>query len=284
MSEKGYAVLLSLIKAVGSKNIAHVVISKDENVMKDFYEEIRSVCEKNNIPCSDRSENKMPATKFCFTISWRWLIKAGENDIIIFHDSLLPKYRGFAPLVNMLVNGEKYIGVTALFAEEQYDTGKIIAQIKTPVKYPVKIKDAIEKITPLYSNLAIQIAKKIIANKKLNSKKQNERNASYSLWRDEEDYKINWHQNSEQVERFINAVGFPYKGASASDSFQLFRITDAEVIKEIKVENRTPGKIIFIDNGKPVVVCGKGLIRINAMTDSSGNNALPFKKIRTRFV
>ena len=49
----------------------------------------------------------------------------------------MPKYRGFAPLVNSLVNGEKIIGVTALFASEEYDNGDIIMQSSVDITYPI---------------------------------------------------------------------------------------------------------------------------------------------------
>ena len=45
------------------------------------------------------------------------MIKNSEN-LIVFHDSLLPKYRGFAPLVSQLINGEEYLGVTAIFTND----------------------------------------------------------------------------------------------------------------------------------------------------------------------
>jgi methionyl-tRNA formyltransferase len=53
------------------------------------------------------------------------------------HDSLLPKYRGFAPLPNALINGEREVGVTALFASEEYDMGDIVCQRRLAVEYPM---------------------------------------------------------------------------------------------------------------------------------------------------
>ena len=71
-------------------------------------------------------------------VSWRWMIKHPKNKLIVFHDSILPKYRGFAPLVNMLINGEKEIGVSAIFGADEYDS-EIISE-KTTISYPIKIQ------------------------------------------------------------------------------------------------------------------------------------------------
>jgi methionyl-tRNA formyltransferase len=59
------------------------------------------------------AENEI-CSDFNIAISWRWMLKV--SNLIVIHDSLLPKYRGFSPLVNMLINGEDTLGVTVLFA------------------------------------------------------------------------------------------------------------------------------------------------------------------------
>ena len=70
-------------------------------------------------------ENKFLGFKFA--IGWKWIID-NTSQLIVLHDSLLPKYRGFSPLVNSLINGDTLTGVTALFASSEYDKGEIIEQ------------------------------------------------------------------------------------------------------------------------------------------------------------
>ena len=57
-----------------------------------------------------------------FVVGWQYLLPAQEN-IIVFHDSLLPKYRGFSPTVSALINGEKEIGVTAFSPNREWIQG-----------------------------------------------------------------------------------------------------------------------------------------------------------------
>ena len=204
--------------------------------------------------------------------------------LIVTHDSILPKYRGFAPLVNMLINGEIFLGVTFLFASEKYDCGKIIVQKQQQIEYPIKINEAIEIVSNLFFQGIEDIYKKIESEENLIGQAQDENGASYSLWRNEDDYLINLNCSSEEIVRFVNATGAPYLGASLFIENQKVRILDAEIFNDVQIENRDIGKIIFIDNGKPVIICGKGLLKINILLDDkSQESILPLKKFRIKF-
>ena len=80
---------------------------------------------------------------------WRWLLPSTEK-LIVLHDSLLPRYRGFNPLVSQLIDKEERLGVTAFFASDRYDCGDIINQPSIKVSYPLKINEAIERVCNCY--------------------------------------------------------------------------------------------------------------------------------------
>ena len=67
----------------------------------------------------------------------------------------------------------------------------------------------------MYVDVLKIVIRQAIENKSLKTTTQNESEATYSLWRDEEDYRIDWNQSSKEIRNFIFALGFPYKGASA---------------------------------------------------------------------
>ena len=56
-----------------------------------------------------------------------------KSKLIVFHDSVLPKLRGFNPLVTSLINGYEEIGVTVLYGTEDFDRGEIILQKKVNI-------------------------------------------------------------------------------------------------------------------------------------------------------
>lgn len=283
MTQKGFEVLKTLSEGARC-NINAVISARDQKVKNDHYEDIKVLCESVGIPFYDRAESGGVSADFVLAVSWRWLIDSPSAQTIVFHDSLLPRYRGFNPLVSCLINGEPRIGVTALLASDEYDKGNIIAQSSTEVSYPIKIQDAIELSIGNYRELALTVAKMTESGKTITGRPQDERLASYSLWRDEEDYRIDWSQSADDIKRFVDAVGYPYHGASAMMSGNLVRLLDADVIADVKVENRTPGKVIFLENSRPVVTCGSGLLKINELVDeATGDSLLPLSRFRTRF-
>ena len=260
MSEKGYNVLISLIKNNYKEIIGFVYSKPDKNVQKDYFEEIKNLCLTNNILFINSENNEIPCD-FYIAISWRQIIKDKSN-LIILHDSLLPKYRGFSPLVNALINGEKETGVTAIFARQKYDEGPIIIQKKIDIKYPIKIKEAITLISILYNEIALIIFDKIKKNERIVAKEQKHSDATYSLWREEKDYHIDWNMSACSIKRFIDAVGYPYSGAYSIIENTKVRIFNVEELLDVNIPLRQSGKIIYFEKDAPVVVCGKGLLKI----------------------
>ena len=283
MSYKGYYILQSILSEFDLLIIDKVISSRDIKVEKDYYDEIRDLSTSSGIQFFDRNDRFVVDTPYVIAISWRWLIQT-KSKLIILHDSLLPRYRGYSPLVNCLINNENSVGVTAILANEEYDTGDIIEQRELKITYPIKIFEVIKNTTPLYYEIVKVLLDKILNGFRLNTKKQNEKEVSYSLWLDDDDYVINWGKDSYYIKRFIDAVGFPYLGASSYMGNRKVRIMEAEIFDDLKIENRAPGKVIFVKKGNPVVVCGKGLLLITKIIEeSTGNIIFPIKKIRLRF-
>ena len=282
MGEKGLIVL----KHIFSYNsiISGVIASKDKNVQNDYYDEIRHFCAESGIRFYDKSENPTLESKYLLAIGWRWMIPQSQHtQLIVMHDSLLPKYRGFAPLPNMLINHETTIGVTALFASDEYDKGDIIQQKSIEINYPIRINDAISLVSRLYADVVSSILGMILTRDKIPSLPQNESEASYSLWRNEEDYAIDWTKDATYIQQFVYSLGFPYKGASTQVDGVKYRILDCELVADVKIENRDPGKVIFMKDGYPTIVCGSGLLKITKMKTEDGVSCLPMNKFRVWF-
>ena len=279
MNEKGFYVLKNFIKEFGSDAVEYIVSTQDKNLKKDYYDEIKQIAKENNITFFNKSKINSKTEKefigFKFAIGWRWIIKNSEN-LIVFHDSLLPKYRGFAPLVNALIKGDNKIGVTALFADEEYDKGDIIIQKSLKVKYPIKIKKVINNIKPLYYELVKNIYQLILNNKNLPRMKQDEKKATYSPWFDKKDYFIDWNWNAEKIKRFVDAVGYPYDNAKTYLNGRVIKLLEVEVINDVKIENRMRhiGKVLFIKNGCPIVICKKGLLKLVDIRDEKNNKLI----------
>ena len=288
MTQKGFEVTKHLANLCPGV-IEHVVIGQDNAISNDFHGELQQLCETNSIDYSFKKDKyKVSKSTYIFAISWRWMIEHPEERLVVFHDSILPKYRGFAPLVNGLINGEKEIGVSAILGAKEYDRGDIIAQNKISISYPIKIQEAIDRNMRCFLDLALNIAQKIHDGKPLDSYPQ-KGEPTYSIWRDDEDYFIDWKKSACEIKRLIDAVGPPYRGAKSKTSKgQTITISDAEVIEDVPCELRHIGKVIFMENGHPIIICGNGLLKItNAHTLNPKNNHesfLPMKNFRVKFL
>jgi methionyl-tRNA formyltransferase len=123
-----------------------------------------------------------------------------------------------------------------------------------------------------YADLIEYIFLHIVKGLDFSRSKQDHEAATYSVWRDEEDYFIDWTQSSSRIKRSIDALGFPYVGAKMRLQDEVFTVDDAEEFEDVKIENRDAGKAIFSKDGSPVVICGSGLLKINSATRMNNGN------------
>jgi len=286
LNKKGFSVLSSLLQNEMHKDFIDLVVgAKDYGNQEDFYEEIENLCQQNSIPFMNRKEAEFKNSKYSMAIGWRWLIKDVRN-LIVLHDSYLPKYRGFSPVVNMLINGENYLGVSAIWASPGMDEGNIIMQKKISISYPIKIEQAIEEVAKIYEDLANSIVGNLLSGKEIVSSPQNNKDASYSIWRDSKDYYIDWNDKAENIKRFVDAVGYPYDGAKTRTATnETLRIIECSIVEDVVSEVRAPGKILMMQNEKPIVLCGQGnkAIKLEKFIAHDGTSFI-FSKFRTRLI
>jgi len=285
MGKKGLSVLNGIIKGNPEylETINFIVCAKDKSIENDYYNEIKDYSKRYGIKFFNRKEVTVSTleSNYSFAIGWRWLIRDISSNLIVLHDSLLPKYRGFNPLVTALIEGDKKIGVTAIEANEEFDSGDIYDQRVIEIDYPIRIKEAIDLISDLYIDITLNLIKKI-REKNLRSFKQDESKVSYSIWRNEEDYRVEWDQSSDRIERFVNAVGFPYKGAVTSYNGKRIRLVEVKSEDDLPIINRKPGKILKIKGNYPFVVCEKGLIKIIEARLEKDGSIFKFDRLRVR--
>jgi methionyl-tRNA formyltransferase len=286
MTAKGVATFEAL--ATGAPGLVRAVVSaRDPGTRDGSYDRLAQACARRGVPFHDRSDaDAAPAAGHALAVGWRWLIpERPGTTLVVFHDSLLPKHRGFNPLVTALIEGDAEAGVTALLATGEYDRGDILGQVRVPLPRPVRIADAIDLVAAAYGTLAADLGARIAAGAPLTGVPQDESAASYSLWRDDADYDMDWSASAHRLRDFVYAVGAPYAGARTRVDGVPARVWDVTVEPDVPIANRTPGKVIFLRGGRPTVVCGQGLLRIDAMSrdDGTRDSLLPLTRFRCRF-
>jgi methionyl-tRNA formyltransferase len=286
MTAKGVATFEAL-RSVAPGLVTAVVSARDPGTRDGSYERLAAACAGQGVPFVDRAgaAGVAPDTH-ALAVGWRWLIPDRPGTTLIaFHDSLLPRYRGFNPLVTALIEGDAEAGVTALLATGEYDRGDILGQVAVPLPRPIRIADAIERVAGAYRSLAAELGERIAAGAPLTGRAQDEAAASYSLWRDGDDYDMDWAAEAGRLRDFVYAVGPPYAGARTRVNGVPVRVWDVTVEPDVVVANRTPGKVLFVRDGRPSVVCGRGLLRVDEMTldGDPAVSALPLTRFRSRF-
>lgn len=286
LGRKGYEAVRACSENKFKDYIELVVIGRDKMIKNDYAIETEELSRNSNIKFVYKEDYKgicNDASYVALASGWRWLIKENFFQIIVEHDSILPKYRGFNPLVTALLNRDLEIGATCILASDGYDEGDIICQRRARISYPITIEEAMDIEGDLIYHLIKDFLIIYRDSNEIVGKKQDERLASYSVWRDNEDYRIDWNRSSEDICHFINCLSYPYLGASTILDGEELRIMEATTVKDVSIINRTPGKVIFVENGEPVIICGQGLLKIMQLFDNNGNSRLPLKKFRSRF-
>lgn len=286
LGEKGFNVV-SALSTLSNQISLTCIIGQDREVLNDYSKQLSQFCDANKINYYFRNKFNFLTNEYDLAIAagWRWMIHdVAKEKLIVFHDSLLPRYRGFAPLVNALLNKERVTGVTALLGSDDYDRGNIILQHSIDLIYPTCIKNEIKRLSQIYANIVIELVDKLGSQSiNLQGYSQDESDASYSLWRDDEDYRIDWNGTAADISHFISCVGDPYLGASTMLNGRIVRVHKASPLAEVRIENRTSGKVIFQRNSLPIVVCGYGLLLLEDIRDSKNETVLPLVNFRSRF-
>jgi methionyl-tRNA formyltransferase len=217
-----------------------------------------------------------------FIAGWQFLIESPTNTpTIVLHDSLLPDLRGFAPTVTALILGRPNLGVSAVLPGTEADSGDLLAQHAIEAAHPLHISDAFESLRPCYEKCIRDVLVSLEGGT-LEGRAQDPTVATYSIWRDEADYWLDFHQPADRVLRTILALDHPYPGARTIVDGRQMTVHSAAVESDLDFAIRQPGKIWNIGESGPLVVCGSGMIRLTDIRDENGAPYIPSRP-RTRF-
>jgi len=154
---------------------------------------------------------------FILVIGWYYLIPklmlaAAPKGAAGIHGSLLPKYRGNAPFVWAIINGESETGVSFFYFDNGIDTGDIIAQHVIPIEETDTIKEVLDKaVTASVKTLLENLPK--IESGTAERKQQRHEEATYFPKRTPDDGLIDWTWDAKRIRNFIRAQTKPYPGA-----------------------------------------------------------------------
>lgn len=173
------------------------------------------------------------------------------------HASLLPKYRGAAPIHWAIINGEEVTGVTTMYMDEGLDTGDMI------LKKEIFIGD--KTAGELHDEMAQEGAKllgetlRLIAEHKAPRERQREADSSYAPMMDKNLGNIDWSKSARDIYNLIRGVN-PWPGAYTTYKGEKFKIWKSKIVYKDCQER--PGKIIKVDRSGILVCTGSHMLNI----------------------
>jgi methionyl-tRNA formyltransferase len=172
---------------------------------------------------------------------------------INIHDALLPRYGGFAPLNWALVNGEREVGVTVHFMNEDFDLGDIVVQKRVPVEDKDTATDLFHKTVELFVPATLE-AIDLIGSGRTDWTEQDPEQATFFHKRSVEDSRIDWSWSARDIANLVRAQVDPYPNAFAYYKGERVRILSASVSR-LRLGG-TAGRV-FRPEGEGVgIVCG----------------------------
>jgi methionyl-tRNA formyltransferase len=167
------------------------------------------------------------------------------------HASLLPKYRGAAPINWAVMNGDQETGVTTFFLQDKVDTGSIILQARVRIAPDETAGEIHDKLSEVGAEIVLQTIR-LIDLGKVQTRKQDNSIASPAPKIFKEDCRIQWMKPSADIHNFIRGLS-PYPAAWTKHHGKILKIYKACVVQR---EGATPGTIIERTNTSLIVGTG----------------------------
>lgn len=183
------------------------------------------------------------------------------------HGSLLPKYRGAAPINWAIINGEKESGVTTFFIDEKIDTGRILLQEKVAIEPRETIGTLYDKLMGIGAALVVKTVKGII-DESLSPAAQDETAAATPAPKiHKETCELHWGSPAEKIDCHVRGLS-PYPGSTAILIKHSGEKIDVKIFMTELASGRKPfGKAgsIKIDGGKMFVMCEDNPLEITEL-------------------
>jgi len=185
------------------------------------------------------------------------------------HASLLPKYRGAAPIQWAILNDERETGVTIMKMDEGLDTGDLLASQSTPITPADNAQTLHDRLAMIGAGLLVKTVPEYVAGK-IVPRKQPQTGASYARKITKEDGRLDWTQPARSLWNRVRAL-VPWPGTytflSAEPKPTLLKIWQAEITDQ---SSASPGEVLESSRSGIVVACGQQALRIVELQREGG--------------
>lgn len=189
------------------------------------------------------------------------------------HGSLLPAYRGGAPIQRSIINGESVTGITLMYMAEGLDTGDMIAKAEVPIQDDDTAGTLFEKLSTVGAELLLRELPRLLHGK-IEAEPQDESKATYAPNLTRDDEKIDWSRTSREIYNQIRGL-VPYSGGFTlwnEDVFKVWAAANPDSVQASSSEAQ-PGTVLKLDDKGIVVKTGDGTLTLLTV-QPSGKKAM----------
>jgi methionyl-tRNA formyltransferase len=200
------------------------------------------------------------------------VLEAPRLGCINVHGSLLPRYRGGAPIQRAVMNGESITGVTIMYMAEGLDTGDMISKVEVPITDEDTSGTLFEKLSVAGSELLMQTLPAIESGA-VQAIPQNAADATYAPNLSREDERIDWSRPARSVFNQVRGLS-PMAGAFTLLSGEPFKVWGCKPVEDGGKVGTLPGTVIKTDETGILVQTGEGALLVTAV-QPAGKKAMP---------
>lgn len=187
------------------------------------------------------------------------ILEMPKYGCINVHASLLPAYRGAAPIQWAVINGDKESGVTIMQMDEGIDTGDMIEKVVVPIAEDETGGSLFEKLSQAGAKLCVKVLQDLEDGKAVREKQPEESTTPYARMIDKKMGAIDWEKPAKEIEQLIRGLN-PWPSAYTRLQGKTLKIWKAEVLLEHSQE--APGQITEVTKDSIVVQTGQGRLKI----------------------
>ncbi len=189
----------------------------------------------------------------------REVLEVPHHGCVNIHASILPRWRGAAPIQRAIQAGDEETGVCLMRMEEGLDTGPVFSCERTPI-YPSDTGSALhDRLSKLGAQLLARDIRAIV-DRTIEATTQPEDGVTYAAKITGQDCKINWTDSAPEVARSVRAFSL-YPGCFALLREKRLKILNARPVAAL--HSVEPGTIVTASSERLEVACGDGLLRIS---------------------
>ncbi len=198
----------------------------------------------------------------------QWVLDSFQLGCLNIHASLLPRWRGAAPIHRAIEAGDAETGVTIMQMDAGLDTGDMLLVERLPIAADDSTGSLHDTLATLGGRLIVE-ALELAACGGFKPAKQPAEGVTYAHKIEKQEAIIDWAQPAVVIERRIRAFN-PFPGASTSWQGEAIKLWQGQVGDAAPASSQPPGTVLAADASGIVVQCGQGVLRLTELQRAGG--------------